>query len=386
MQQAFRKPQLPVRLLHARLRHDGVRAARRGRRSRARTRSARARRQPVPLHRLPVASSRRQARGGCAEQEASSERATAVQRAVRRRRDSPARRGPAHPDRSRPVHRRPASCPGCCTPPSCAARSPHARITRIDVERGAGAPGVVAVFTGADMGAVMQPGSRSAGARPASIPRSIRSRRQGPLRRRFGRDGRRREPLPGRGRARAGRGRVRPVASRRRHTRPRSIRRSRRCSRSSATTSCSTMRPMSCGDVDAAFAEADRVIDATLRQHRSPTCRWSRGAVADFDPASGELDLSTRRPGPTGLRLAAGARARRAGAAIPRLTPDVGGGVRLEGHAYREDFAGLAASKLLGRPVKWIEDRHENLRVGPGPRGDDRRRGRRSRTTGRSSA
>ena len=30
----------------------------------------------------------------------------------------------------------------------------------------------------------------------------------------------------------------------------------------------------------------------------------------------------------------------------------------------REDFAVVAASRLLGRPVKWIEDRNENLLAG----------------------
>src|SRR5262249_36898532 len=33
----------------------------------------------------------------------------------------------------------------------------------------------------------------------------------------------------------------------------------------------------------------------------------------------------------------------------------------LKGFVYREDVAVAAASKYLGRPVKWIEDRHEHL-------------------------
>ena len=40
---------------------------------------------------------------------------------------------------------------------------------------------------------------------------------------------------------------------------------------------------------------------------------------------------------------------------------DVGGAFGLKGLVYREDVAVAAASKLLGQPVKWIEDRVEHL-------------------------
>jgi len=42
------------------------------------------------------------------------------------------------------------------------------------------------------------------------------------------------------------------------------------------------------GDVDGAFAAADRIIELTLVQTGSPTSHETRGAVADYDPASRE--------------------------------------------------------------------------------------------------
>jgi len=43
------------------------------------------------------------------------------------------------------------------------------------------------------------------------------------------------------------------------------------------------------------------------------------------------------------------------------LANDVGGGFGLKGSVVREDFCVAAASKALGRPLKWIEDRNEHL-------------------------
>ena len=43
------------------------------------------------------------------------------------------------------------------------------------------------------------------------------------------------------------------------------------------------------------------------------------------------------------------------------ITPDVGGGFGAKFIVYPEEVAVAAASRLLGRPVKWIEDRREHL-------------------------
>ncbi|MDA8044738.1 MAG: xanthine dehydrogenase family protein molybdopterin-binding subunit [Actinomycetota bacterium] len=116
------------------------------------------------------------------------------------------------------------------------------------------------------------------------------------------------------------------------------------------------------GDVDAAFAEADRVIDIELRQHRIANVPMeTRGAVADYDAGSGELTYHAATQAPQGLRLQL---ANTLGLPMERLrvlTRDVGGAFGLKGGVFREDFCLALASRLLGRPVKWIEDRNEHL-------------------------
>src|SRR5437879_12269747 len=47
--------------------------------------------------------------------------------------------------------------------------------------------------------------------------------------------------------------------------------------------------------------------------------------------------------------------------AVRVITPDVGGGFGQKIPLYREELTTAAASRLLGRPVRWSETRRENL-------------------------
>jgi aerobic carbon-monoxide dehydrogenase large subunit len=116
------------------------------------------------------------------------------------------------------------------------------------------------------------------------------------------------------------------------------------------------------GDVDGAFAEADRVITATLRQHRVANVPMeTRGAVADYEPASGELTFYASTQSPHGLRMALAATTGHPMERLRVLAGDVGGGFGLKGGVWREDFCVAIATRQLCRPVKWIEDRNEHL-------------------------
>ena len=118
---------------------------------------------------------------------------------------------------------------------------------------------------------------------------------------------------------------------------------------------------MEFGDVEAAFAGA-RVFAASLSVHRggghSIECR---GALARHDPVDDLLTLwsSTQTPH-AGRNLIArmlGRETRR----VRVVTPAVGGGFGPKLVTYPEEVAVALAALLLGRPVKWIEDRREHF-------------------------
>ncbi len=131
--------------------------------------------------------------------------------------------------------------------------------------------------------------------------------------------------------------------------------------------------PQSWGDVDGAFAQADRVIKQTFHQHRYANVPMEgRGGIADYNLASGELTYHTANQAPQVFRMVL---AHATGVPVQQLriinAQDIGGAFGSKAQVYREDLAVLAATKLLGRPVKWIEDRRENLTVSGQAREED---------------
>ncbi|HET6811988.1 MAG TPA: xanthine dehydrogenase family protein molybdopterin-binding subunit [Acidimicrobiales bacterium] len=116
------------------------------------------------------------------------------------------------------------------------------------------------------------------------------------------------------------------------------------------------------GDPDGAFARADRVVSATLRQHRVANVPMeTRGGVADYDPGSGELTYHAATQGPHGLRMQLAAVMQMPLERVRVLARDIGGAFGLKGFPSREELAVAAASRAVGAPVKWIEDRNEHL-------------------------
>jgi carbon-monoxide dehydrogenase large subunit len=116
------------------------------------------------------------------------------------------------------------------------------------------------------------------------------------------------------------------------------------------------------GDVDGAFARADRVVRATFVQQRQTNLPMEgRAGIADFDPATGELTYHAAHQNPHVIRMALadllGVPAHR----VRVLCDDVGGSFGQKAYVDREEVAVATASRQLGRPVKWIEDRVENL-------------------------
>jgi carbon-monoxide dehydrogenase large subunit len=116
------------------------------------------------------------------------------------------------------------------------------------------------------------------------------------------------------------------------------------------------------GDVDAAFADADRVIGETFVQHRHANVPIeTRGVVAHFDPGTGLLVCHASTQSLHMYRNSVASALRHPLERTRVLCGDIGGSFGLKGFLPREEVAVAFASTRVGRPVKWIEDRTEHL-------------------------
>jgi aerobic carbon-monoxide dehydrogenase large subunit len=127
-------------------------------------------------------------------------------------------------------------------------------------------------------------------------------------------------------------------------------------------------------DLDEAFAAADHVVEATIEQNRYLCVPMEgRGIVASWTPGRDELDVVCSCQGVHETRNFF-ARYLGVPEANVRVTArDVGGGFGQKMFVFREECAVVLASRLLGRPVKWIEDRRENLVAAPHARNESGR-------------
>lgn len=115
-------------------------------------------------------------------------------------------------------------------------------------------------------------------------------------------------------------------------------------------------------DLEAAFAASARVVERTFHQQRQANVPMEpRGLIARWDPASQELTIWISTQNPHEVRLYYSAIM-----AIPEhhirvIMRDVGGGFGQKFFVARDEVAVVIAARRLRRPVKWIEDRRENL-------------------------
>jgi carbon-monoxide dehydrogenase large subunit len=124
----------------------------------------------------------------------------------------------------------------------------------------------------------------------------------------------------------------------------------------------STKGPNVYGDIEGAFARADQVLHVRLREHRLQNVPMEgRGIVADPDPATGRLTVHVACQGVHLVRTTLATRLGVEPEELRIVAGDVGGSFGLKMGNSREEIACAAVAKSLGRPVKWIEDRNENL-------------------------
>ena len=118
------------------------------------------------------------------------------------------------------------------------------------------------------------------------------------------------------------------------------------------------------GDPDAAFAGAARVVRERFVQSRQAHVPMEgRGGIADFDPASGRLTYHSAWQGIAMTRFTLASLLQMPVHLVTVINGDIGGSFGQKSFVRSEDVSIAVASRLLGRPVKWIEDRTENLAV-----------------------
>jgi carbon-monoxide dehydrogenase large subunit len=113
---------------------------------------------------------------------------------------------------------------------------------------------------------------------------------------------------------------------------------------------------------DAAFAAADVVVTQDMlypRVHPAPleTC----GAIADMDEISGKLTIWSTSQAPHAHRTLYSLFLGLPEHKIRVISPDIGGGFGNKAPVYPGYICAIVGSMVTGRPVKWMEDRSENL-------------------------
>ncbi len=111
-----------------------------------------------------------------------------------------------------------------------------------------------------------------------------------------------------------------------------------------------------------AFAKADKIVTLEThypRSHPSPleTC----GIVADVNSATGQATLYMTSQAPHAHRTVFALVAGLPEQNIRIISPDIGGGFGNKVPVYPGYVVATAASLVIGKPVKWIETRTENL-------------------------
>ncbi|HET7871469.1 MAG TPA: xanthine dehydrogenase family protein molybdopterin-binding subunit, partial [Terriglobales bacterium] len=118
------------------------------------------------------------------------------------------------------------------------------------------------------------------------------------------------------------------------------------------------------GDIDAALKSADKVIKQKILHRRLvPIAMEPRGVLARYYPGEQELTLWTSTQIPHLARTQLAVMLGMPENKLRLIAPEVGGGFGSKLNVYAEEAVIGWCAMQLGRPVKWIEGRRENIQA-----------------------
>ncbi|HKY43188.1 MAG TPA: xanthine dehydrogenase family protein molybdopterin-binding subunit [Pyrinomonadaceae bacterium] len=116
------------------------------------------------------------------------------------------------------------------------------------------------------------------------------------------------------------------------------------------------------GDIDAAFAAAERTVKQRILHKRlAPIAMEPRGVLARYFPGEEELTIWSSTQIPHLMRTQVALMIGIPENKLRVITPEVGGGFGSKLNVYAEEALLGWISMQLGKPVKWIETRRENM-------------------------
>jgi aerobic carbon-monoxide dehydrogenase large subunit len=116
------------------------------------------------------------------------------------------------------------------------------------------------------------------------------------------------------------------------------------------------------GDPGRHFGEGAIIVEASFRQQRQTHAPIeTRGCCAIWDEGRGHLTMHIGNQVPHPYRTQLARRLKLSESQVTVISPDIGGGFGQKIALYREELTVAALARELRRPVRWREDRAENL-------------------------
>jgi carbon-monoxide dehydrogenase large subunit len=116
------------------------------------------------------------------------------------------------------------------------------------------------------------------------------------------------------------------------------------------------------GSVDEAFAGAEHVVEAIFHtgRHTGVTLE-PRSIIADYNRADAAMTVYQATQAPHMMQGVIATQLRMNEGDVRVITRDVGGSYGIKVHVYPDEMAVAAMSRILGRPVKFVADRFESF-------------------------